>query len=191
MNQIYILEHLDAELFAWSLIEYKRISKFVGKDNLWFTNIEEKDIKKLSSYGKVFTQSVKDMNLKDTCILDPEATQTLSPEDKSRFKYIIIGGILGDYPAKKRTEELITIFMPNSEKRDLGKEQLSTDNAAYVAHKILSGTPLSKIEFIDSPEIEVNEIESVILPFRYPAVKGKALMSKQIIKHLKERPGFD
>lgn len=191
MNQIYVLEHLDAELFNWSLIEYKRISKFVGKDNLWFTNIEEKDIKKLSKFGKVFTESVKDMNLKDTCILDPEATETLSPEDKSKFKYIIIGGILGDYPAKKRTEELITIFMPNSEKRDLGKAQLSTDNAAYVAHEILSGTPLNKIPFIDSPEIEVNEIESVILPFRYPAVKGKALMSKQIIKHLKERPGFD
>lgn len=191
MNQVYILEHLDAELFAWSLIEYKRISKFVGKDNLWFTNIEEKDKKKLEKYGKVFTESVKNMNLKDTCILDPEATETLSPEDKSRFKYIIIGGILGDYPAKKRTEELITLFMPTSAKRDLGKEQLSTDNAAYVAHEILSGTPLSKIKFIDNPEIEVNEIESVILPFRYPLVNGKALMSKQIIKHLKERPGFD
>lgn len=191
MNQIYILEHLDAELFPWSLIEYKRISKFVGKNNLWFTNIEEKDKKKLDKYGKVFTLSVKSMKLEDACILDPEAPTTLSPEDKSKFKYIIIGGILGDYPAKKRTEELITLFLPNSAKRDLGKEQLSTDNAAYVAHEILSGTPLNEIEFIDSPEIEVNEIESVILPFRYPLVKGKPHMSKQIIKHLKERPGFD
>lgn len=190
MNQIYILEHLDNELFPWSLIEYKRISKFIGKNNIWYTNIEEKDKKKLEKYGKVFTQSVKDMNLKETCILDPEATITLSPDDKNKFKYIIIGGILGDYPPKKRTEELITSFMPNSEKRDLGKEQLSTDNAAYVAHEILSGTPLSKIKFIDNPEIEINEIESVSLPFRYPLVKGKALMSKQIIKHLKERPGF-
>lgn len=191
MNQIYILEHLDKELFPWSLIEYKRISKFVGKDNLWFTNIKEKDRKKLSKFGKVFNESVKLMDLKDSCILDPEAKQTLTPKDKYKFKYIIIGGILGDYPAKKRTEELITSFMPNSEKRDLGKYQLSTDNAAYVAHKILSGTELNKIKFIDSPEIQVNKIESVILPFGYPLVNGKPLMSNKIIKHLKKKPGFN
>jgi ribosome biogenesis SPOUT family RNA methylase Rps3 len=190
MSQIYILEHLDKELFPWCLIEYKRISKFVGKQNLWYTNIQDKDKKKLIKYGKVFKESVKSMKLDSVCILDPEANITLKPEDKNKFKYIIIGGILGDYPPQKRTEELITNYMPSAEKRNLGKEQLSTDNASYVAHKILSGTPLENIKFTDAPEIRVNEIESVSLPFRYPLVNGKAQMSKRIIKHLKSNPGF-
>ena len=147
MNTIYILEHCDKELFPWSLIEYKRISKFVGKNSLWFTNIKDKDKNKLQNYGKVFETSVKSMQLDNACILDPEASILLSPSDKNKFKYIIIGGILGDYPLRKRTNEELSSKMKNYEKRNLGKAQLSTDNAVYVAHKILNGTSLNKIKF--------------------------------------------
>jgi len=190
MITIYILEHLDKEIYPWSLIEYKRISKIVGKRNLWFTNIKYKDKNKLKNYGRVFAESVKSMKLDNACILDPEASILLSLRDKNKFKYLIIGGILGEYPAKKRTEELLTSKMRNCETRNLGKEQLSTDNAVYVAHKIISGTKLKDIRFVDSPEIKVNKIESVILPFRYPLVNGKPLMSNKIIKNLKKNPGF-
>lgn len=190
MKTIYILEHCDRKLFPWSLIEYKRISKFVGKNNIWFTNIKEKDKKKLKNYGKIFTESATSMLLHNVCILDPESKKVLSPKDKSKFNYLIIGGILGDYPPQKRTEEYISSKMFGTETRNLGKEQLSTDNAVYVAHKIMTGTPLGKIKFTDNPEIKINKIESVTLPFRYPLVNDKPLMSSKIISHLKKHPGF-
>lgn len=187
---IFILEHCDKELYDWSLIEYKRISKFVGKNNIWFTNIKSKDKNKLKNYGKVFENSVKSMQLDNACILDPEASILLSPSDKDKFKYLIIGGILGDYPPRKRTNKELSSKMKNCKTRNLGKAQLSTDNAVYVAHKILNGTELENIKFIDNVEIKVNKIESVILPFRYPLVNGKPLMDNKIKQHLKKHPGF-
>jgi len=39
---VYIIEHLEPKLFPWCMIEYKHISKTVGKSNLWFTNIKQK-----------------------------------------------------------------------------------------------------------------------------------------------------
>ena len=50
MNQTYIIEHLEPELYEWCLIEYKEISKIAGKENLWFSNINPKDKKKLEAY---------------------------------------------------------------------------------------------------------------------------------------------
>jgi ribosome biogenesis SPOUT family RNA methylase Rps3 len=189
MNSIYIIEHLEPKLWPWCIIEYKHISKIVGKENLWFTNIKEKS-KILSKYGKVFKESIKSMNLPDTCTLDPESNITLSSKDSQKFKYFIFGGILGDYPPKKRTKEELTKFIKNTETRNIGKEQLSTDNAVYVTNKILSGTPLNKIEFKDNIEIKLNKFETIELPFRYPIVKGKPNISKELIVYLKNKQGF-
>ena len=93
---IFIIEHLEPALFPWCLLEYKHISKIVGKRNLWFTNIKDKDKNKLSKYGKVFTESIKQLinknyhchnvkthlyfTNKNICILDPEAKKTLTPK---------------------------------------------------------------------------------------------------------------
>src|SRR3989344_4588506 len=46
-KQIYIIEHLEQKLWPWCVIEYKHISKIAGKNNLWFTNIKKRDIKRL------------------------------------------------------------------------------------------------------------------------------------------------
>ena len=37
-RQIYVIEHLEPRIYRWCVIEYKHISKIVGKENLWFTN---------------------------------------------------------------------------------------------------------------------------------------------------------
>lgn len=187
---IFIIEHLEPELFPWCIIEYKSISKIVGKENLWFTNIKKEDIDKLKGLGKVFHESVKSMKLENACILDPDGEKELSPQDKS-FNYFIFGGILGDNPPRKRTGPELSHFLPNLQKRHIGKEQFSTDNAVFVTHEIIvNQIPLSKLEFQNEIEIRKNKIESFILPYKYPLVKGKPRISKELVKFLKSKEEF-
>ncbi len=186
---IYIIEHLEPQLFEWCLIEYEHISKIVGKRNLWFTNIKSKDKKKLERLGRVFPKSIKEIKLNNACILDPEAKNLLKPE--SNFDYYIFGGILGDYPPKKRTEIELTHFIKNAETRNIGKEQMSTDNAVYTVKQIAEkGKKFEKLKFVDGNNIKINEFETVELPYRYNLINRKPLMSPKIIKYLKNKKGF-
>jgi len=187
---IYIIEHLEPKLWPWCIIEYEHISKIVGKNNLWFTNIKnKKDAKLLKNYGKVLPVSVSKLNLKNACVLDPETPKTLSPIEAKKFRYFIFGGILGDYPPKKRTRKELTQFI-NADVRNIGKKQMSTDNAVYTVSQIVKGKSLSDMKFKDKITVTINKIESVILPYRYNLVKGKPLMSNKIINYLKRKKGF-
>jgi ribosome biogenesis SPOUT family RNA methylase Rps3 len=190
---IYIIEHLEPELFEWCLIEYEHISEVVGLSNLWFTNIKNsKDKKKLEKFGKVYSESVKDLiedlKLFNICVLDPESNQILEPSDS--FEYYIFGGILGDYPPKKRTQEELTSFVKNCEVRNIGKEQMSTDNAVFSVKQIVSGKQFKKLKFKDGISVEINEFENVDLPYRYNLVNGKPFISKKIKEYLKKKKGF-
>ena len=185
-QKIFIIEHLEPKLWPWSIIEYKHLSRAVGKKNVWFTNIPQSQVKKLNKFGKVFIQSVKSLNLKNACVLDPESNVTLTPENSSGFQFFIFGGILGDNPPKKRTTLELARFLSNAKSFNIGKTQMSTDNAVYVTKKIIEGTPLKKIPFQDEIEIKLNKIESTILPYRYALVNGKPFYSKELIKYLKK-----
>lgn len=189
VNKIFIIEHLEEKLWPWCLIEYKNISKLVGKDNVWFTNISD-GTDKLRAFGKVFSESVKDMKLKDLCILDPDAPVLLDPQNSKKFTYFIFGGILGDEQFNWRTREELTKFMKTIPAFNLGKGQFSTDNAVYVTKHISEGSPLSNLQFQDNLEIEIKEGESVILPYRYPLVKGKPQISGELVKYLKNKDSF-
>lgn len=190
MKLTYIIEHLEQKLWKWCLIEYKHISKIVGKENLWFTNIKQKEDQiKLEKFGKIFSESVREMKLENTCVLDPEADKTLNPDD--RFEYFIFGGILGDYPPRKRTKEELTKFLPKQiQKRNIGKEQMSTDNAVYTVKQIFDGKRFEELKFVDNASIELGEFESVELPYRYNLVNGRPLMSDEIAKYLKSKKGM-
>jgi len=192
MKPIFIIEHLEPQLWPWCIIEYKSISKLVGKDNLWFTNINKKDTHKLSKYGQVYQKSIKNLDIEfgKACILDPDATKTPSPKDAKSFQYFIFGGILGDDPPRKRTAPELTNFIPQAHKRNIGKEQFSTDNAVYVANEIINGKSLKEIPFQDTIEIPINKVESTILPYRYPLIKGKPRISQELITYLKNKKGF-
>lgn len=180
----FIIEHLEPELFEWCILEYKHISEIVGKDNLIFTNIK-KDKNKIKDLGKVYKESVKELDFKNACILDPFAEKILSKNDK--FDYLILGGILGDYPMKKRTEIELSSKM-DAEKRNLGKEQMSTDTAVYVANEITKGKTLNDFKFKDEIEIEIDEGESIQLPFRYVIINNKPMLPKGLIEYLKKHP---
>jgi len=97
---------------------------------------------------------------------------------------------LGDYPAKKRTKEKLTRFVKNAAARNIGKKQFSTDNAVYVVKQIVNGKSLQELKFKDRIEIQKNNVESFILPYRYALLNGKPLISKELIKFLKRKRGF-
>lgn len=190
-KKIFIIEHLEPKLWPWCLIEYEHISETVGEENLWFTNIKNgKDKKKLSKWGKVSKESITKINLPNVCILDPEAKETLNPQTTKDFEYFVFGGILGDYPPKKRTKDELTKFIKNAKAFDIGKKQMSTDNAVFVVNEIIGGKKLEDLKFIDGINIKINDIESVELPFRYTLVNKKPFMSKKIVEYLKKKKGF-
>ncbi len=186
---IYIIEHLEPKVYPWCLIEYRNISRIVGKENLWFTNIEKKN-KDLEEIGRVIHSSIAELKLKKVCVLDPEANKTLSPKEAKQFDYFIFGGILGDYPPRKRTRAELTRKIKNAQVRNIGKKQFSTDNAVLVTKKIAEGFPLSKMRFIDKLTIRINNIESIELPYHYPIINGKPQISNELISFLKKKKGF-
>lgn len=186
--QKFVIEHLEPKLYSWCALEYKHISKLVGKNNLLFTNIKSHSAQqKLSQFGKVSSVSVSRLGLPNVCVLDPEAKKTLVPNEAKKFSYFVFGGILGDYPPRQRTKQELKL---KAERRNIGKEQFPTDNAVYVVKKIASGTLLNKLEFQDCFTIPIKEGEEVELPFRYVLVKGKPLISRAIVAMLKRQKGF-
>lgn len=154
--------------------------------NLLFTNVNSNKLKK---FGKVTKESVIDMKMENVCILDPDAKKTLTPKESKKFKYFIIGGILGDYPPKKRTKIELTSKM-KGEARNMGKKQFSTDNAVFVLKNIIQGTPLNKMKFQNKLTIPINKVESIDLPYYYPLVNGKPRISKDLIKYIKKKKDF-
>lgn len=190
MKQAYIIEHLEPKLGKWSLIEYAHISKIVGSSNLWFTNIKnKKDAEKLKKIGKVFEESVANLNLKNSCILDPEASKLLEPKEARNFQFFIFGGILGDYPPRKRTKKELTKFL-KGEARNIGHKQLATDNAIYTVNQIAKGKKLQELKFHDKLEIKFNKILSLELPYRYNLINKKPLISSKLLEFLKKKRGL-
>ena len=189
----FIIEHLEPELYDWCVIEYEHISKIVGKNNTIFTNIDKKYKNKLKKYGTVYEKNVSGLNFKDVCILNQYSKKTLITNDKNKFKYFVFGGILGDNPAKKRTNTVINSLIKSKikfETRNLGNKQMPTDIAVYAAKKILNGKKLSDLKFVDELEIEINENESVTLPFRYVIDDNKLVINEKLVEHMRKRKGF-
>jgi ribosome biogenesis SPOUT family RNA methylase Rps3 len=178
----FIIEHMEEDLSEWCLAEYAHISEIVGKGNLTFTNVQKNDIKKLAQYGEATTKKASELHLKKALILDPKSNKILSKSDVSEFDYFIFGGILGNNPAEGRTA-LLTKQMPIPT-RNLGEKQFSTDTAAYVAKKLLEGTLLQGIHFVEEVEIQIDEGESMILPFPYAVESGKLIISDRLIQHI-------
>ncbi|MDA1196624.1 MAG: SAM-dependent methyltransferase [Nanoarchaeota archaeon] len=181
---IYIIEHLEPELFPWCIIEYRHITKILGKANVLFTNIRrKKDCDRLRGFARAVKESFTTLDLKRVCVLDPAASKVLSSSDVKEFDTIVLGGILGDYPMKARTKQEIP---SGYERRHLGKEQMPTDNASYVARDILAGKKMSDFTFKDGITVELGENEATDLPFRYVMIDGKPLMSGQLVELLKK-----
>jgi ribosome biogenesis SPOUT family RNA methylase Rps3 len=209
-RRLYIIEHLEDHLWRWCLIEYKHISQIVGRENLWITNVKRKSkaSEELKQFAHVFKESiineesiinlVQSSKLQTICVLDPEGKETLLPSEAKKFSHFIFGGILGDNPPQKRTAPELTskLLKVNSQIiiRNLGKKQMSTDNAVYVVKQIVQGKTLSQLQFQDTLEIKMSQRsriqDSIILPYYYCLVNSKPLISSELVQYLKKKKGF-
>ena len=184
MSATFIIEHLEPRVYDWCKLEYAHISSVIGKDNLIVTNTASKV---LNGIARVERKCVSELSFEGACVLDPEAPDLLTPSVAKKFNVFIFGGILGDYPPRKRTQEELVLSYP---RYNLGKDQMSTDTAVIVTHMIVNGTPIGRMKFQDGVDIDIKSGESIHLPYRYLLVNGKPLLPKGLIEMLKKRKGF-
>ena len=192
---LFVIEHLEDEVGKWVLLEYENVARIVGKENLIITNIRNcGELGKIAKcVNKDVTSFLRKHEQDNIVVLDPKADKVLEPWDfiDNKLNIIIIGGILGDHPPKGRTWKLLTTKILekgfNVKVRNLGKEQLTIDGAAYVAYLIFKGKRLSEIPFQEGLRIvrKIGLIEhEIILPYKYPVLDGKPLVNPKLIEYL-------
>ena len=184
---LFVIEHLELRVYSWCKLEYQHISNWVGKSNLLFTNTSNTFLKTI---GRVEKKKAKQLTFEKACVLDPEALLLLTPEIANKFKTFIFGGILGDDPPQERTKVELSSSDLQYPRFNLGKEQMSTDTAVIVTKKIVDGTQLEKLSFQQGIDIEINDSESVCLPYKYLVVHGKPLLAPGLVEKLKTQKGF-
>ncbi len=179
-----IIEHLEPILSKWMLIEYKHASKIVGRNKLIITNVKrecEREI--LSKYATVFRESIVQLDLDGyIIILDPVAKKNLEPKDFEKEVYVVIGGIMGSHPPENRTNKMLTSRL-NYASRNIGKFQFTIDGAVFMAYMVSKGYSLDEIDIQVGVEIKTS-YSTIFLPYAYPVIEGKPLISDEEIKYL-------
>lgn len=183
-----VIEHLEPRLSDWLLAEYSHAAEILDR-NLLITNVKlESERRKLSRFCRVVKESVTEVfDSHRLLVLDPQAEKPLSKKDFSGRDGIVIGGILGDDPPLGRTKKLLTDRLPGCRKRNIGKLQFSIDGTVFVLKEIMGGKKLREIPVVYELEIPIEKGCSIVLPFAYPLVNGKPLISRKLIGYLKKR----
>ena len=189
---MYVIEHMETEVSEWVKNEYTRMVSDVGASNLMFTNMKPNvncpayDSEELTFLSgatlipETFQEfhDAKDGDRTKAVLLDERSDAVLCPEDSGKFQYFLFGGILGnvDELDMDRTKEL---RVQGYTLRHLGKEQMTTPTALAVSYRILHDqTPIEQLEFVDRPEYEITDAETLIIPFKYLANEhGEAIMA--------------
>jgi len=205
----FLIEHMEPKLFKWCILEYTHISEeaTIRGDTVLFTDLKNtKNMGKLKGLGKLYSESAAQIFKNNKfngrpvrlCVLDLNAEKVLSKSDNN-FDFVLLGGILGDFPRQNRTKGLLESMNDagiNYETRHLGKDQFSTDIALIVAQELLAGKKLSELEFVDEYEIEIAPEkpgecgESISLPFKYLIRNGKPVVAKGLIDLVKKQKVF-
>lgn len=188
----FVIEHLEKQVWRWCEIEYENAAKLISPYPLLITNLK-RGKKSFEKFAKLEKKSIVDMDIRweRVCVLDPKATEELVPADKDKFDYFVFGGILGDEEFNGRTGKELTERMDKRVVlKHLGDRQFSTDNALFVTKMILDGKRLSEIDMKWQAEVEINDIESIILPYCYPLIDGKPQMSEALVDYLKRKKGI-
>jgi len=183
----FIIEICEKKLSKWLLIELRFSKEIAGENNLLLTNVKNNEMYYLlKNEFNISRKSILEMKeIHDKIIiLDPLAKKRLKPEEAKQY-ILVIGGILGDHPPQNRTYKLLTSKIPNVKSRNLGKKQFSIDGALYIAKKVSEGYEISNIPIIDNIEITIDNFHKIILPYRYPLVDNKPLISEELINYLK------
>ncbi len=191
-KMLWVIEHLE-NLSEWVKLEYAHCSKIIGRKNLLFTNVRAANERKvLGRWGGVDARSATEIFEKEKIIvLEPKAQGSmLTATDFKKHKKILIGGILGDFPARGRTQELITSKLKNSVPRSLGIYQFSIDGAAFVARKIQLKQE-KELGILNQPEIELNDEHSIELHYAVPVFRGKLIFTPGLVDYLKREESWE
>jgi ribosome biogenesis SPOUT family RNA methylase Rps3 len=181
---VLIIEHCEPKLSEWLLLEYKHAAK-LWKGELLFTRVTDtKTAKILRNLGTVKKENAKDMYSDKNCIvLDPQAQRSLTPKDCTNADALIVGGLLGYEKPQGRTKTLISASS-EFHTRHLGPLQLSIDGAVFVIKAISLGLTLKDIEIAKEIEIIHDKVHSTILPFGYPIIENKPVITPGLIEYL-------
>ncbi|OOO12271.1 SAM-dependent RNA methyltransferase [Aspergillus oryzae] len=183
-----VVEHLDPELGAWSALEYGCIARESHKAGSKFllssvpTTLQMPEDLAATEGLKVEHRSIEEIfadRKSKICLLDPAAQAELSPADGEIFEVFLFGGILD------RTSELRKKGYVG---RRLGPKQMTTDTAVRVTRMVVhEKVPLEKIQYVDYPEILINEHERTEMPFRYVrGDDGQPIMPQGMVDLIKE-----
>lgn len=167
----------------WLFLEYSHSIKLW--ENIVFTNIK-RGFKKLKDIAECHEKHFYEIFNGKTVVLDPFAKKELKSNDFKNLDFIVIGGILGDKEFTGKTKKLISEKI-NCEKRNLGKIQLPIDISVFVAKLIYFGKKLKDIELTTEVDIFLSEGHSIILPYGYPIIDGKVLITPKLVEYLKNR----
>ena len=181
---LLVVEHCEKGLSEWLTLEYRHAANIWPRHTL-FTNVKSPaTAAKLRAYGEVTREKANDHLAGHRClILDPKAAAPLTPHDFTGLYAVIIGGILGYKTPRGRTKALISDHS-SFETRHIGSIQLTIDGAAFVAKAIALGMTLEDIEIAYEVEITHNPVHSTVLPFGYPVIDGKPIITPGLIEYL-------
>lgn len=187
---LLVIEHCEPSLSEWLMLEYRHSAKIWGRNTI-FTNVKDKKTTNiLKTIAKTEKKNAKELiDNKKSIILDPQSKKTLTTEDFKDLYAIIVGGILGYEKPKGRTKKLISDKY-RFQTRNIGKLQLTIDGAVFVANEIASGKKLKEIEIAYELEIIHDSIHSTILPFGYPIVDNKPIITPGLVEYLTKDNGF-
>jgi len=184
---LFVIEHLEPKLSEWLFMEYSHAAQIVGREKLLITNVKRKsEFQKLAKITNVERKRACELfEQRELIVLDPRARKKLSPADMRNKRAIVIGGILGEETPMGRTKELLTKSLPEASARNIGRHQFPIDGATYVAKQANDGKSLEEIPVKLGLEVVIAIGHSVLLPYAYPLVDGKPLISQKLVAYLK------
>jgi len=185
-----IIEHLESGLPKWIEIEYRHASRFVYDCEFVLTNFKDYNALSIVSsiFDKVYDKSISEISdlFDNLIILDPLASEELRVNDlANKDVYVVIGGILGDFPPRGRTDKFLSQRMPNVPKRNIGPYQFPIDSCVYIVVEMGKGRDLNDIPIVRDITLDLGNGKTVFLPYAYPLVEDKPLISDELIEMLK------
>ena len=105
IKHTYVVEHLDLELGPWSSLEYISISQesSLTGNSFLLTSVPQALQLEIQADERFHDIGVRGESIEEflanekekICLLDPAATEELSPKDGDSFTTFLFGGILG------------------------------------------------------------------------------------------------
>jgi ribosome biogenesis SPOUT family RNA methylase Rps3 len=185
-----VIENLEPKHSAWLMLEYAHANELWG-GGVHFCNVRDKrlqrDLQRLEG-AHVSARSVAELDVGRALALDPRAGRALTTTDCASYDALVVGGILGGQVMRGRTQKLLTRRL-KFPARHLGSVQLPIDIAVFAAKAIALGSSLGKLEFTKGLTVRYADGMEVELPYGYPVVRDKVIVTPGLVDHLAKHWG--